>query len=67
MTLRELCRCVVAPIWITFEEDPQGKEPDLKFNIGIEPENILSDEILSMKVNLITVRDGAVFASVWEN
>ena len=72
MTIRDLLKCAMCPVWITFSEDPNSHDADPEVRLwctsGSEwtEASVLSDELLDSDVHLLTVSGGAVYVSVFD-
>ena len=66
MTVRELLKTVTCDCYITLGEDPNFVEPDIRLSASlVEPEDILGESILNHKVHLMTVKNNAVYISLF--
>ena len=66
MTVRELLKTITCDLYITFGEDPNFAEPDIKLFASLaEPEEILGESILNHKVHLTTAKNNAVYISLF--
>lgn len=66
MTVKELLKTITCDLYITLEEDPNFVEPDIKLSASLaEPEDVLGESILNHKVHLTTVRNNAVYISLF--
>lgn len=63
MTVRELCKIVVSDIKITFDEDPNDGTIDVIVPVASEPETILGEGVLDLKVNLVMADVDAIIIS----
>ena len=63
MTIRDICKCLVCDLKITFDEDCHDGMVDIIIPVSAEPEDILCDRILDMEVHLIMARDNALVIS----
>lgn len=63
MTIRDICKCLVCDLKITFDEDCHDGMVDIMIPVSANPEDILSDNILDMEVHLMMARDDALIIS----
>jgi len=63
MTIRDVCKCVVCDLHITFDEDCHDGRVDVMIPVAATPEDILGDSVLDLEVNLMMARDDALIVS----
>lgn len=63
MTIRELSKCIVSEMQITFDEDPTGGTIDVIIPVTSDAENILGDGVLDLEVHLIRAVGGVLIVS----
>ena len=63
MTIRELGKCVVSEMQITFDEDPHNGQIDVIIPLTSDVEDILGDSVLDLEVHLIRAVNGALVIS----
>ena len=63
MTVKELCKCVVSEIQITFDEDPHDGMIDVIIPVTADAEDILGDGVLNLEVHLVKATGNAIIIS----
>jgi hypothetical protein len=63
MTIRELSKCTVSEMRITFDEDPHDGQIDVIIPLSSSAEEILGDAVLDMEINLIKAEGNALIIS----
>ena len=54
MKIKDICKCLVSDMVITFDEDPYHDcKPDIIIPVSADPENILAEGVLELEVNLM--------------
>lgn len=63
MTIRELSKCIVSEMQITFDEDPTGGTIDVIIPVTSNAEDILGDAVLDLEVHLMRAVGGVLIVS----
>lgn len=63
MTIRELSKCTVSEMRITFDEDPYDGQIDVIIPLTSDAEEILGDTVLDTEIHLIKAEGSALIIS----
>lgn len=63
MTIRDICKCLVCDLHITFDEDCHDGRIDVMIPVSANPEDILGDSVLDLEVHLMMARDDVLIIS----
>lgn len=63
MTIRELSKCTVSEMRITFDEDPHDGQIDVIIPLTSDAEEILGDAVLDTEIHLIKAEGNALIIS----
>lgn len=64
MKIKDVCKCLVSDMVITFDEDPYHNcKPDIIIPVSAEPTDILAEGVLELEVHLMGIRDDQLWVT----